>query len=137
MTTMGRMTGSACKPPRAIGLSADRVFKTLLAEVDGAGVRAIVPVDRTLSMKRVAAAAGGKSAQMMQPEKAEKTTGYHVGGISPFGHRRPVPAALDESALGQPLIVVNRGKRGFLIGLSPEDARQVLDAVVAPLCTER
>lgn len=66
----------------------------------------------------------------------EKMTGYHVGGISPFGHRRPVRAALDESALEQPLIVVNGGKRGFLIGLSPQDALEVLDAVVAPLCAE-
>lgn len=120
----------------ALGLPADRVFKTLLSEVDGAGVCAIVPVDRILSMKRLAAAAGGKSAQMMQPDKAERITGYHAGGISPFGHRRPVPVALDESALEQPLIVVNGGKRGFLIGLSPQDARQVLHAVVAPLCAE-
>jgi len=120
----------------AIGLPADRVFKTLLAEVDGTGMCAIVPVDRVLSMKRLAAAVGGKSAIMMQPDKAEKMTGYHVGGISPFGHRRPVRAALDESALEQPLIVVNGGKRGFLIGLSPQDALEVLDAVVAPLCAE-
>lgn len=120
----------------AVGLPAEQVFKTLVAEVDADAVCVIVPVDRTVSMKRLAAALGGKSAQMMQPEKAEKLTGYHVGGISPFGHKRHLPAVLDQSAIAQPFIVVNGGKRGFLIGLAPEDARRVLDAAVAPLCAD-
>src|SRR5487761_2513642 len=83
----------------ALGVSPSMVLKTLMAEVDGKPVCAIVPSDDEVSMKKLAAAFGGKSAQMMKPDAAERLTGYKVGGISPFGQRRQVPTAVEEEAL--------------------------------------
>ena len=83
----------------ALGEAPHRVLKTLMALVDGKPVCAIIPSDREIAMKRLAAAFGGKSAQMMKPAEAERLTGYRVGGISPFGQRRKVPTAIEQSAL--------------------------------------
>ena len=82
----------------ALGEDPSRVLKTLMAEVDGKPVCCIVPSDREVSMKKLAAAFGGKSASMMKPADAERLTGYHVGGISPFGQRKTVPTAIEEAA---------------------------------------
>ncbi len=75
---------------RALGLDPGLVLKTLMVEADGSAASCVIPSDRPLSMKRVAAAFGGMEAAMMPPAKAEKLTGYHVGGISPFGQKRAV-----------------------------------------------
>ena len=83
----------------AIGVEARRVLKTLMAEVDGKPVCVIVPSDREVSMKKLAAAFHGKTAKMMRPADAERLTGYHVGGISPFAQKRRVPIAIDEAAM--------------------------------------
>jgi Cys-tRNA(Pro)/Cys-tRNA(Cys) deacylase len=112
----------------ALGVPPSRVYKTLLANVDGRPVCAIVPSDREVNMKRLAAAAGGKHAQMLAPADAERVSGYHVGGISPFGMRRRVPAVLDELAFGEARIYVNGGQRGLQVELSPDDVLRVLDA---------
>ena len=69
----------------ALGVEPQRVLKTLMAEVDGKPVCVVVPSDREVSMKKLAATFGGKAANMMRPADAERLTGYHVGGISPFG----------------------------------------------------
>ena len=82
----------------AIGEPPSRVLKTLMVLVDGKPACCVVPSDGELSMKRVATAFGGKAATMMPPAEAEKATGYHVGGISPFGSRKKVPVALEEAA---------------------------------------
>src|ERR671926_142312 len=82
-----------------LGVSARTVLKTLMAQVDGRPVCVIVPSDKEVSMERLAAACGGKSAQMLRPADAERLTGYHVGGISPFGQRKPVPTIIEVSAL--------------------------------------
>lgn len=103
---------------QAIGVDPARVFKTLMVEVDGKPACAVIPSDQTLSMKRVAAAFGGKSAQMMPPDKAERLTGYHTGGISPFGQKRVVPLAFDDSILAFDQVVLNGGKRGMMIELA-------------------
>jgi Cys-tRNA(Pro)/Cys-tRNA(Cys) deacylase len=84
-------------------------------------------------MKRLAAAFHGKSANMMKPAEAERLTGYHVGGISPFGQKKPVPTAIEEAALSEPLVYINGGQRGLQVRLAPEDARKALNAVAAPL----
>ena len=119
----------------ALGEAPHRVLKTLMALVDGKPVCAIIPSDRELAMKRLAAAFGGKSAQMMKPAEAERLTGYRIGGISPFGQRRKVPAAIEQSALEEPLVYVNGGQRGLQIRLDPRDAMAAAEASAAPLIT--
>jgi Cys-tRNA(Pro)/Cys-tRNA(Cys) deacylase len=84
-------------------------------------------------MKKLATAFGGKSASMMKPPDAERITGYHVGGISPFGQKRPVPTAIEETALAEALVYINGGQRGLQVRLAPADALAVLKAKAAPL----
>lgn len=84
-------------------------------------------------MKKLAAAFGGKSASMMRPADAERLTGYHVGGISPFGQRKPVPTAIEEQALAHANVYINGGQRGLQVRLSPMDARDALKAIAAPV----
>lgn len=109
----------------AIGMSPAQVLKTLMVEVDGKPGCAVIPSDHTLSMKKVAAAFGGKSATMMPPDKAERLTGFHTGGISPFGQKKRVPVAFEASAMGFAEIVVNGGKRGLMVRLAPAAALSV------------
>ncbi|MGH2339951.1 Cys-tRNA(Pro) deacylase [Segnochrobactraceae bacterium EtOH-i3] len=115
----------------AIGADPGSVLKTLMAEVDGKPVCVVVPSDREVSMKKLAAAFGGKSAHMMKPADAERLTGYHVGGISPFGQKRVVPTAVEEIALALPAIYLNGGQRGLQVRLAPADAVAALKAKVA------
>ena len=104
-----------------------------MALVDGKPVCAIVPSDREVAMKRLAAAFGGKSAEMMKPADAERMTGYRVGGISPFGQKRRVPTAIEEAALAEDLVFINGGQRGLQLRLDPNEVRRLLEAVAAPL----
>lgn len=115
----------------ALGETPDRVLKTLMALVDGKPACVIVPSDREVSMKKLAAALGGKSAQMMKPAYAERITGYKVGGISPFGQSKRVPTVIEASALTHDLVYMNGGQRGLQVRLSPVDAQSVLSAVAA------
>ncbi|MEJ2031221.1 MAG: Cys-tRNA(Pro) deacylase [Maritimibacter sp.] len=112
----------------AIGADPESVLKTLMVEVDGSPACAVIPSDASLSMKKVAKAFGGKSAQMMDPTKAERLTGFHTGGISPFGQKRAVPCAIEELAFVLDEIVLNGGKRGMMVRLKPEDALQAAGA---------
>lgn len=117
----------------ALGEMPARVLKTLMAKVDGKPVCAIVPSDREIAMKRLAAAAGGKTAEMMKPADAERLSGYKVGGISPFGQMRKVPTLIEASALTEPYVFLNGGQRGLQVRLAPADALRVLGAKPAPL----
>jgi Cys-tRNA(Pro)/Cys-tRNA(Cys) deacylase len=117
----------------ALGIAPKRMLKTLMAEVDGEPVCVIVPSDREVSMKKLAAAFGGKTAKMMRPADAERLTGYHVGGISPFAQKKPVPVAIDPAALVEKTVYINGGQRGLQIEIAPDDVRKALDAVVRPL----
>ena len=117
----------------AIGEDPARVLKTLMAEVDGKPVCVVVPSDREVSMKKLAAAFKGKSATMMKPADAERLTGYHVGGISPFGQKKRVPTAIEEESLAHDQVYMNGGQRGLQVRLSPADAQRVLGAVAAAL----
>src|SRR3981081_169763 len=94
----------------ALGIEPRRVLKTLMAEVDGKPVCVVVPSDREVSMKKLAAAFGGKAGAMMKPADAERLTGYVVGGISPFGQKRQVPTTMEETSLAQPLVYMNGGQ---------------------------
>ncbi|OHV26691.1 Cys-tRNA(Pro) deacylase [Rhizobium sp. RMa-01] len=118
---------------KALGEEPHRVLKTLMAEVDGKPVCVVVPSDREVSMKKLASAFGGKSANMMKPADAERLTGYHVGGISPFGQKKTVPTAIEEAALAEPLVYINGGQRGLQVRLDPKDALKALKAIGAPL----
>jgi Cys-tRNA(Pro)/Cys-tRNA(Cys) deacylase len=117
----------------ALGEHAGRVLKTLMAEVDGRPVCAVVPSDREVSMKKLAAAFGGKAANMMKPTDAERLTGYHVGGISPFGQKKAVPTAIEVAVLDEALVYVNGGQRGLQVRLAPQDALKALGASAASL----
>lgn len=120
----------------AIGEAPHRVLKTLMAEVDGRAVCVVVPSDREVSMKKLAAAFGGKSAAMMKPAAAEKATGYVVGGISPFGQKKQVPTAIEATAMAEAFVYMNGGQRGLQVRLSPRDAQAVLKAIIAPVVAE-
>ena len=117
----------------ALGKSPDQVFKTLMAEVDGKPVCVVVPSDCEVSMRKLAAVFGGKSASMMKPMDAERLTGFKVGGISPFGQRRKLPTAIDETAQLFDEILINAGQRGLLVALRPADAVRVAEAIFADL----
>jgi Cys-tRNA(Pro)/Cys-tRNA(Cys) deacylase len=118
---------------QALGEPASRVLKTLVAQVDGQPVCLVAPSDRDVSMKKAAAALGGKTAKMMSPADAERITGYKVGGVSPFGQKRKLLTVVEESVLTQPYVFVNGGQRGLQVRLTPADLRRAADARVAPL----
>ncbi|MDL2400053.1 Cys-tRNA(Pro) deacylase [Rhizobium mayense] len=117
----------------ALGEEPHRVLKTLMAEVDGKPVCVVVPSDHEVSMKKLAGAFGGKSANMMKPTDAERLTGYHVGGISPFGQKKVVPTAIEAQAMTETHVYINGGQRGLQVRLTPQDALAVLKAKAAPL----
>src|SRR5687767_1470078 len=117
----------------AMGVRPGIVLKTLMAEVDGKPVCVVVPSDGEVSMKKLASAFGGKAAKMMRPADAERLTGYHVGGISPFGQKKRVPVAIEAAALGHATVFLNGGQRGLQVELDPDDAVQALGAIAPAL----
>lgn len=121
----------------ALGVDSRRVFKTLLAELDGQLVVAIVPVADELDLKRLAEALGGRRATMAEPAAAERVTGYVVRGISPLSQRRSHPTVLDVSAGDHDTILVSAGRRGLQIELRPGDLTSITSATVAPIARRR
>ncbi|MEH0543750.1 Cys-tRNA(Pro) deacylase [Streptomyces sp. B21-105] len=117
----------------AMGVSPDRVFKTLVADVDGTLTVAVVPVAGSLDLKALASAVGGKRAAMADPALAERTTGYVRGGISPLGQRKKLRTVLDDSATTHATICVSAGRRGLEVELSPGDLTTQTDALLAPI----
>lgn len=114
-----------------MGVPAERVFKTLLADVDGKLVVAVVPVSGQLDLKALAGAVGGKKAAMADPAAAERTTGYVLGGISPLGQRKKLPTVIDESALEYETVFCSAGRRGLEIELAPADLVRLTSARTA------
>ncbi|MEV8313007.1 Cys-tRNA(Pro) deacylase [Streptomyces sp. NPDC059900] len=121
---------------QAMGVSPDRVFKTLVAEVDGDLTVAVVPVAGTLDLKALATAVSGKRAVMADPAAAERTTGYVRGGISPLGQRKKLRTVLDDSASSHATICVSAGRRGLEVELAPGDLARLTAAVLAPIGRE-
>lgn len=120
-----------------LGVPAGEVLKTLMMLVDGRPVCVLVPSDRQASLKKVATAMKGKSAEMMKPAEAERVTGYLVGGISPFGQKRRFPVVMESGALELPLVFLNGGGRGVQVRLDPKKAAAALDAATAPILAEQ
>ncbi len=117
----------------ALGLPPEQVFKTLLADLDGELVVAVVPVSGQLDLKALAAALGGKKAVMAQPAVAERRTGYVVGGISPIGQRSRLRTVIDASARALPSVLVSGGRRGLDLELAPDDLHRATGALWAAI----
>lgn len=128
--------GFGIEAAQSIGVDPHQVFKTLCAYVDGELCVGIVPVSGMLDLKSLAAAFGGKKAQMAPPADAERSSGYVVGGISPIGQRKKLPTAVDETVELFDVVFVSGGRRGLDIGLSPADLVKITDAVVAPIAKD-
>jgi Cys-tRNA(Pro)/Cys-tRNA(Cys) deacylase len=117
----------------ALGVPADRVLKTLVADVDGALTVGVVPVSAQLDLKALATAVGGKKAAMADAGAAERATGYVVGGISPLGQRKRLRVVIDSTALEFPTVYCSGGRRGLEIELAPGDLVRAANATVAPI----
>lgn len=128
-------TSYGLEAAEVLGIDPERVFKTLMVEVEGRLAVAIVPVSGNLDLKSVAASLGSKKAAMADPKAAERRTGYVLGGISPLGQRQSSPTVLDDSALAFGTILVSGGRRGLDIELSPSDLVSLTQAITAPIGT--
>ena len=119
----------------ALDVAPERLFKTLIASVDGRLVCAVVPVAGRLDLKALAAAVGAKRATMAEPAAASRATGYVVGGISPLAQKTRLPVVIDESASRYPTVFVSAGKRGLQVELTPSDLARLTSAVLAPIAS--
>lgn len=115
----------------ALGVEPSRMLKTLLLDLDGRPACAVLPVDHELSLKRFATALGGKHAALLAVTVAERISGYHVGGVSPFGQKKRLPVVLEASALDHATILCNAGQRGLQLEIAPQAIVNLLDATVA------
>jgi Cys-tRNA(Pro)/Cys-tRNA(Cys) deacylase len=118
----------------ALGVEPARLLKTLMARADSIALCVLAPSDREVNLKKLAHAAGAKSAALLGAAEAERITGYHVGGISPFGQKKRLPVFIDRSALAFPRIVVNGGRRGLQVELDPNDLMSLLSATSVEIC---
>ena len=119
----------------ALGVPPQSLFKTLIAEVDGALTVAVVPVTGDLDLKALAGAAGGKRAVLADRAAAERSSGYVRGGISPLGQRKRLPTVIDDSARGLDRMYVSAGRRGLQVALAPADLIMLTDAITARIRT--
>ena len=126
-------TGYGEQAAAALGVSPERVFKTLVAEVDGTLTVAVVPVDRQLDLKALACAVGGRRAIMADPARAARATGYALGGISPLGQRTRLRLVLDETACTLATVYVSAGRRGLEVELTPGDLLGATDGTTAQI----
>jgi Cys-tRNA(Pro)/Cys-tRNA(Cys) deacylase len=117
----------------ALGVPYERIFKTLVAEVEGGLAVAVVPVAGKLDLKAFASALGGKRAAMAEAAKVERVTGYVLGGISPLGQRKRLPTVVDASALGFETVYFSAGRRGLQIETAPGNLIGLAEAVTAEI----
>ena len=118
----------------ALGIEPQRLLKTLMARAGDKVVCVLAPSDREVNLKKLASAADAKSAAMLGAAEAERITGYHVGGISPFGQKKRVPVFIERAALVFEYLVLNGGRRGLQVELKPDDLMRVLNATAADIC---
>jgi Cys-tRNA(Pro)/Cys-tRNA(Cys) deacylase len=121
----------------ATGVEPGRIFKTLVVSVDGRLVVGVVPVAGELDLKALAGAAGGRRSELADPAVAQRASGSVVGGISPLGHRRPMPVYLDSSAAAFATIFVSGGRRGLQVELAPGDLVRLAGGTMAPIARPR
>jgi Cys-tRNA(Pro)/Cys-tRNA(Cys) deacylase len=119
----------------ALGIEPERMAKSLVVDVDGSHVFALVPAGRTLSLRELARVASGRAASLATERDAERLTGYLVGGISPFGARRPLPVYAEEAWVAHERVALNAGRRGAIVELASADLRRLLEPVVAVIST--
>ena len=121
----------------ALGVTGERVFKTLIASITMSGkpelVVGIVPVSGQMDLKALAAAVGAKRADMADPAAAQRSSGYVVGGISPLGQRTRLRTVIDQSAMSYETVLVSGGRRGLQVELAPADLVRLTDAIVAEI----
>ena len=117
----------------ALAVPPAKVFKTLVTDVDGDLVVALVPVEGRLRLKALAAAVGGRKADLADADRAERATGYVLGGISPVGTKKHLPTVLDVSATDLDRIYVSGGRRGLELALAPSDLASYTTARLAPI----
>lgn len=127
------VTNFGLEAAEAIGVEPERVFKTLLADVDGRLVVGVVPVAGMLDLKALAAAVGGKRATMADPAVAQRKTGYVVGGISPIGQKTRHETVIDETAELWDTVFVSGGRRGLDLEVAPADLVAVTGAIIADI----
>ena len=127
------ITAFGAEAVTALGLDPARVFKTLVASVDGALVVAVVPVSGQLNLKALAAAAGGKRAAMAAVADAERSSGYVAGGISPLGQRKALRTVVDSSAAAFDTVFVSAGRRGLEVELAAADLVAATRGVLADI----
>jgi Cys-tRNA(Pro)/Cys-tRNA(Cys) deacylase len=129
-----RASSYGMEASEALGIAPERMFKTLVASVDGSVLAVgVVPVHRQLDLKRLAAAVGGKKAVMAEVAAAERATGYVAGGISPVGQKKRLPVVVDASALEFSTMFCSAGRRGLEIELAPADLIRAAGATVAAI----
>jgi Cys-tRNA(Pro)/Cys-tRNA(Cys) deacylase len=128
-----RASSYGAEAAAALGVDPARLFKTLVATVDGTLAVGVVPVTGSLDLKALAAALGGKRATMADPAAAARATGYVTGGISPLGLRSRLRVAVDSSATGWPTVYVSAGRRGLQVELAPADLVRLTGATLAPI----
>jgi Cys-tRNA(Pro)/Cys-tRNA(Cys) deacylase len=116
-----------------MGVEPERVFKTLVADVDGELTVAVVPVSGSLDLKALATAVGGKKAAMADPAAVTRTTGYVLGGVSPLGQRKQLPTVIDESVMTWPTVFVSAGRRGLQVECEPAALISLTRATLAPI----
>jgi len=117
----------------ALGVSPQRLLKTLMAKAGGQPVCVVIASDREVSLKKLAVAAGAKDATMLPAAEAERITGYHVGGISPLGQKKRVKVFIDAAAMAHPTIIFNGGRRGLQIEIPPGELVRILGAMSSDL----
>lgn len=125
--------GFALDSSEVMGVDPACVFKTLMADVEGEHVVAIVPADCTLNLKALAKAGGAKRAEMMDRSRAQVVTGYVPGGISPIGQKHPHRVFLDEEAILQEKIYISAGRRGWSLIMTPDDVLAATDGIYADI----
>ena len=128
-----RATSYGLEAAEVLALDPDQVFKTLLADLDGSLVVAVVPVSTRLDLKALARALGGSKASMADPRAAERATGYVTGGISPVGQKKAHRTVVDETAELYDVVYVSAGRRGLDVGIAPADLVGVTGAIVADI----
>jgi Cys-tRNA(Pro)/Cys-tRNA(Cys) deacylase len=130
----GQAGGYGLEAAQALGVEAERIFKTLVVDVDGRLVVCVVPVTTRVSLKSLAQAVGGRRAVLADPAAAARATGYIVGGISPLGQKRRLTTVLDETALLWATILVSAGRRGLDVELAPDDLLALTGGQTADVC---